>query len=235
MIDAVVFDIDGTLIDSVELHARCWSRAFLRFGKFVPTDVLRWHIGKGGDQLVPSFLAPEENSKFGKELEAYRSKLWMRSYINRVVPIEGARELVARVAHDGKRVALASSAKEEELAQYVEIIGIREFLHASTSADDADKSKPHPDIFHAALDRVQVPAEHTLVVGDTPYDAIGAKRAGIETLGMLTGGWTAGDLRAAGCIAVYYDPKDLLLRYEDSPFRRMPLFREATMMPEVIP
>lgn len=235
MIDAVVFDIDGTLVDSVELHARCWSRAFEKYGKHIPVDVMRWQIGKGGDKIVPAFLTPEENARFGDELDDYRSKLWLRSYIQRVVPLPAAKELVERVVREGKKVAMASSAKGEELEKYLKIVGIEKLVDTATSSDDADQSKPNPDIFQAALQKAGVSADRAVVLGDTPYDAIAATRAGIASIGVLTGGWAADDLRAAGCIAVYHDVQDLLLRYDESPLRRMHLYRDATPLAEIVP
>ncbi len=235
MVDAVVFDIDGTLIDTVSLHARCWARAFEKFGKHVPADLLRWQIGKGGDRIIPGFLTEEEYERFGKDLGEYRSRLWLRSYAGRATPFRGARELVERVVRDGKKVALATSAKGEELASYIRLLGIESLVDVATSADDVETSKPSPDVFVAALARTGVPAERAIAVGDTPYDAIGAARAGMVSIGMLTGGWSADDLRSAGFLALYVDPEDLLQRYEESPIVRLPLYRDANLTEEVVP
>jgi HAD superfamily hydrolase (TIGR01549 family) len=218
VIKAVVFDIDGTLVDSVDLHARAWQEALAHFGKQVPFEKVRYQIGKGGDQLMPIFLSKEELAKFGEELEEYRGELFKREYLPRVKPFPKVRELFERVIADGKRIALASSAKKEELAEYKRIAHIEDLIDEETSSDDAEKSKPHPDIFEAALAQLGGPnVEEVVVVGDTPYDAEAAGKAGLKTLGFLCGGFPEEDLRAAGCIRIYRDAADLLAHYEESP------------------
>jgi phosphoglycolate phosphatase-like HAD superfamily hydrolase len=126
--------------------------------------------------------------------------------------------LFERLKADGKRIALASSAKGDELQTYKKITGIGDLLETETSSDDAEKSKPHPDIFEAALERLgQISPERVVVIGDTPYDAEAAGKAGLRTIGVLCGGFPEADLRGAGCIAIYRDPADLLGRYDESP------------------
>ena len=133
-------------------------------------------------------------------------------------PFPGVRELFERIKADGLRIALASSAKKEELERYKEIAGIADLVDAETSSDDAEKSKPHPDIFEAALERLEgVAADEAIAVGDTPYDAEAAGKAGIRTIGLLCGGWPEAELREAGCVAIYRDPADLLRQYDRSP------------------
>src|SRR5437868_13799845 len=151
MIKAVIFDIDGTLVDSVDLHARAWQEAFRHFGRDVPYRDVRRQIGKGGDQLMPVFFSKAELEKFGAELEKYRGDLYKREYLPRVRAFPKVRALFERIKQDGKKIALASSAKEEEVNVYKEIAHIGDLVEEETSADDADKSKPHPDIFEAAL------------------------------------------------------------------------------------
>src|SRR5919199_1545046 len=149
MIKAVIFDIDGTLVNSVDLHAQAWKEAFKQFGKDIPYQQVRHQIGKGGDQLMPVFFSREELEEFGEEMEEYRSKIFKRDYLPRVRAWPKVRELFQRIKQDGKRIALASSAKEEELKVYKKLAQIEDLVEESTSADDADKSKPHPDIFKA--------------------------------------------------------------------------------------
>jgi HAD superfamily hydrolase (TIGR01549 family) len=222
-VKAVIFDIDGTLVDSVDHHAESWARAFKKFGKTVPFVDVRAQIGKGGDQLLPVFLWPTELEKFGKELEAYRSALFKKEYLPRVKAFPEVRQLFERLRLDGRHIALASSAKEDELETYKRIARISDLVEAETSSDDAEKSKPHPDIFEAALDALHdVSADQVIVVGDTPYDAVAATRANLRTVGMLCGGWSADELRKAGCIAIYQNPADLLARYESSPLGQAP-------------
>ncbi|MFN2453199.1 MAG: HAD family hydrolase [Pyrinomonadaceae bacterium] len=218
MIKAVIFDIDGTLVDSVDFHAEAWQRAFKEFGKDVPFADVRKQIGKGGDQLMPVFFSREELDRFGEEMEKYRGSLFKREYLPRVKGFPHVRELFERIEQDEKRIALASSAKEEELKVYKKIARIEDLVEEETSADDAQKSKPHPDIFEAAMKQLgDVAPDEVIVIGDTPYDAEAAGKAGLRTVGVLCGGFPETELRAAGCIAIYRDPADLLARYEDSP------------------
>ena len=221
MIKAVVFDIDGTLVDSVDLHARAWQEAFRRFGREVPFEEVRHQIGKGGDQLMPVFFSREELERFGEEMEKFRGDIYKREYLPRVRAFPRVRELFERIRRDSLRVALASSAKEEELKAYKKIARIEDLVEEETSADDAERSKPHPDIFKAALEQLGgVEADEAIVVGDTPYDAEAAGKAGLRTIGLLCGGFPEEELRAAGCVAIYRDPADLLARYDESAIRQ---------------
>jgi HAD superfamily hydrolase (TIGR01549 family) len=217
MIQAVIFDIDGTLVDSVDLHAQAWKETFKQYGKDIPYQQVRHQIGKGGDQLMPVFFSSEELDEFGEEMEEYRSKIFKRDYLPRVRAFADVRELFLKLKANGKRIALASSAKEDELKTYKKIAQIEDLVEEETSADDADKSKPHPDIFEAALERLGglAPSE-VIVVGDTPYDAEAAGKIRLRTLGVLCGGFPESELDAAGCIAIYQDPSDLLKRYEET-------------------
>jgi HAD superfamily hydrolase (TIGR01549 family) len=223
VIKAVIFDIDGTLVDSVDLHARAWQEAFEHFGKKVPFEKVRYQIGKGGDQLMPVFFSKEELEKFGEELEKYRGDLYKREYLPRVAAFPSVRELFERIRQDGHRIALASSAKEDELGTYKKLARIEDLVEEQASADDAEKSKPHPDIFEAALAQLgDVRPTEAVVVGDTPYDAEAAGKAGLSTVGFLSGGFPEEDLRAAGCVRIYRDASDLLARYDDSPIAAQP-------------
>ncbi|HEX5708595.1 MAG TPA: HAD family hydrolase [Pyrinomonadaceae bacterium] len=221
MIKAVIFDVDGTLVDSVDLHARAWQEAFRHFGREVEYERVRHQIGKGGDQLMPVFFTEEELARFGEQLEKHRSQLFRRSYLPLVRAFPRVRELFERITRDGLRIALASSAKGEELKTYKRLAHIEDLVEDETSADDADRSKPHPDIFEAALARLgDLAPEECIVVGDTPYDAEAAAKAGLRTVGVLAGGFPKAELRAAGCIAIYKDPADLLEHFDDSPLAR---------------
>ena len=218
MIKAVIFDVDGTLVDSVDLHARAWQEAFAHFGKRFDFERVRYQIGKGGDQLMPVFLSKEELEEFGEKLEEYRGDLFKRVYLPKVEGFPAVRELFQRIKAGGLRIALASSAKGDELETYKKIAHIEDLVEEETSSDDAEKSKPHPDIFEAALERLgDTRPEEAVVVGDTPYDAEAAGKAGLRTVGLLSGGFPEEDLRAAGCVQVYRDAADLLANYEASP------------------
>ena len=216
MIKAVIFDIDGTLVNSVDLHAQAWKEAFKHFGKDIPYQQIRHQIGKGGDQLMPVFFTREELEELGEKMEKFRGELFRSDFLPRVRPFPKVRELFLRVQADDKQIGLASSAKDEELKSYKELAHIEDLVEEETSSDDAEKSKPHPDIFAVALDRLAVDGPEAVAVGDTPYDAEAAGKVGIRTIGMLCGGFAESELLSAGCIEIYEDPADLLERYEES-------------------
>ena len=217
MIKAVIFDVDGTLVDTVEMHAESWQRALKEFGKEADFQTVRDQIGKGGDQLMPVFLSKQELENFGEQLEKRRGEMYNAEYLSKAQAFPKARSLMARVAADNKKIALASSAKSEELAHYKELLGADDFLTGETTADDAARSKPEPDIFEAALTKLGDPQpEETIVIGDTPYDAMGAGKINLRTIGLLSGGFSEESLRAAGCVEIYQDPADLLARYDES-------------------
>ena len=218
MIKAAIFDVDGTLVDSNDLHVEAWREAFRHYGKEVHFEEVHDQIGKGGDQLMPAFLSRREVDKFGADLERLRGELFTHDYLPGAAPFPKVRELFERLKRDGVRIALASSAKEQELEGHQQKLHIEDLVDASTSADDADHSKPCPDIFLAALARLDdVAPEEAIVIGDSPYDAQAAARAGMKTIGLLSGGFSEERLRASGAIDVYQDVADLLEHYERSP------------------
>jgi HAD superfamily hydrolase (TIGR01509 family) len=221
MIKAAIFDIDGTLLDSVDYHARAWQEVFARFGHQIPFREIRQQIGKGGDQLLPVFLSKQEIERIGDKIADERSALFKAEYLPKVRPFPQVRELFERVRADGKSIALASSGKADEVARYEQVAGIKDLVDVSTSSDDAERSKPQPDIYHAVLGKLKgVSPDEAIVIGDTPYDAQAARKAGLNTIGVLCGGFTEADLTSAGCIAIYRDPADLLAQYESSPLAR---------------
>jgi HAD superfamily hydrolase (TIGR01509 family) len=217
LIKAVIFDVDGTLVDSNDLHVQAWQEAFKQYGKEVTYEELHLQMGKGGDQLMPVFCSQEELNRFGEQLEQSRADLFTNDYLPRVRPFPKVRELFERIKADGHSISLASSAKEEELERHKKTLAIEDLLETTNSADDAERSKPHPDIFQAALgDLVNVAPDEAVVVGDTPYDAIAATKAGIRTIGLLSGGFTEDDLSKAGAVEIYDDVADLLEHYNES-------------------
>ncbi len=224
MVKAVIFDVDGTLVDSVDLHALAWQEALKHFGHEIAFERIRYQIGKGGDQLLPVFLTPDELARVGGDLDAYRSELFKKTYLPQVRPFPKVRELFTCIREDAKRIALASSAKEDELSAYKRIADIEDLVEKETSSGDVERSKPHPDIFQAALDKMPgVSAETAIVVGDTPYDAEAAGKLGLRTIGVLCGGFPEADLLAAGCLAIFRSPADLLARYDQSPLTEVTL------------
>ncbi len=216
---AVIFDVDGTLVDSVDVHAQAWVDAFRDFGHDVKFADVRGQIGKGGDQLLPVFLSEAEIADKGEALEKHRGEILHATYLSRITAFPEVRALFDRLLADGKQIALASSAKKDELGFYTQLAGIEGLAAVETSSADAERTKPHPDIFDAALSKLgpAIAASDAVVVGDTPYDAEAACKAGIRPIGVLCGGWTEEELRSAGCIAVYQDPADLLRNYDSSP------------------
>ncbi|MBV9146601.1 MAG: HAD family hydrolase [Acidobacteria bacterium] len=216
MLRAVLFDIDGTLVDSNDLHARAWQEAFAKFGFEIPFSRVRSQIGKGSDQLLPALIGEVDAKRTGEKLAEYRSRLFQEKYLDQVRPFPRVRELFQRILRDGRKIALATSASQEELSELKKIAHIDDLIHEETSADDAEKSKPHPDIVASALKRVAVHADEAVFVGDTPYDAMAATKIHVRTIGVLCGRFPEQELRKAGAIEIYESPSDLLARYEKS-------------------
>lgn len=216
MLEAAIFDVDGTLVDSVDLHAQAWQEAFRHFNKLVTFRDIRHQIGKGADQLLPVFFSAAELAELGEELDSFRSELFKRKYLPRVRVFPKVRELFEKLRGDGVKIALASSAKRDELKKYKEIASIGDLVDEDTSSADAEKSKPHPDIFQAALRKLgRQDGKGAIAIGDTPYDARAAAQAGLHTIGVLCGGFPAEELLRAGCHSIYSNPADMLARYAD--------------------
>jgi HAD superfamily hydrolase (TIGR01549 family) len=219
-LEAVIFDVDGTLVDSVDLHAKAWQVAFAKFDRDVSFEAIRRQIGKGADQLLPVFFSTEELGRFGRELAEFRGNLFRTEYLPQIKPFPKVRELLRRIQDDGRKIALASSAKKDELDEYKKIARIEDLIEADTSSADVKQSKPHPDIFEAALSKLgDIALGEIVTVGDTPYDAEASTNANMRIIGLLSGGWTEERLRHAGCIEVYRHPADLLARYDQSILR----------------
>jgi HAD superfamily hydrolase (TIGR01509 family) len=214
MLRAFIFDIDGTLVDSNDLHVESWDRAFRHFGKVFPREKLRAQIGKGSDQYLPEFLKKEEIERFGKDLDEYRSEIFKKEYRAQARPFPKVRELFQRIRDDQKRIVLASSGKKDDTKYYIELLKVGDLIDGCTTADDADRSKPAPDIFTAALEKVDVPPVEAITVGDTRFDVEAAAKAGLQTIALTCGGTEESVLRKAGAIAVYRDPTDLLAHYD---------------------
>ena len=215
MIEAFIFDVDGTLIDSNDFHAKAWQKAFAKKGYDISFDKIRAQIGKGADTLLPEFLSEKEVEKYEKELGDLRGEIFKKEYLDKVQPFPKVREFFERIKADGIKIALASSANEDEVEAYKKIANIEDLVEKTTSSDDAETSKPEPDIFQAALKLLGNPKlENVLVVGDTPYDAEAATKAKLKIIGVLCGGFAKEDLEKAGCAAIYENPADLLANYE---------------------
>jgi HAD superfamily hydrolase (TIGR01509 family) len=212
---AVVFDVDGTLVDSVDAHAKAWQDTFRHFGYDFAYSDLRHNVGKGADQYLAAFLPENEIQRLGEEMVKWRLDRFKREYLPAVKAFPCVRELFEHLRGRDLSIALASSAKGDELDSYLKLIDVEDLLDARTTSDDADKSKPHPDIFEAALSKLRVGPADAVVIGDTPYDAEAATRAGIASVGVLCGGFSEQELRGAGCRDIYRDPEDLLRRWSN--------------------
>jgi HAD superfamily hydrolase (TIGR01549 family) len=217
MVKAVIFDVDGTLVDSVDLHALAWQDAFRDFGYKIELKAIRDQIGKGGDQLLPVFLTRAEIDKDGPDLEKHRGDILKERYLSQIKAFPKVPELFERIRADKIKILLGSSAKSEELQTYKKIAGIEGLIDGEISSEDAEKSKPHPDVFQAAMAKLEgIHTTEVVVVGDSPYDAEAAGKVGLRTIGFRSGGFAEAKLRSAGCIAIYDGPADLLARYEGS-------------------
>ena len=213
---AVILDVDGTLVDSNDAHARAWVDAFAAHGITVALDPVRRAIGMGGDKLIPAVAGVEEDSPLGRQVSESRGRYFKERYLPGIRPFAGTRALAQRFASDGYTLAVASSAKRDELAPLLDIAGVADLIDHQTSSDDADESKPDPDIVRVALERAKCEPGHAIMLGDTPYDVEAATRAGVRIVGVECGGWQKQDLR--GAVEVFADPADILARYESTVF-----------------
>ena len=212
----VLLDVDGTLVDSNDAHAYAWVEALAEHGVKVEFAAVRRLIGKGGDKLLPEVAGIESDSKKGKAIGERRAEIFQKGYLPKLGPTPGARQLLSRLTASGLKLAVASSAKEDELAGLLRVCGADEVVQASTSSDDAENSKPDPDIIHVALAQLGESADRVILLGDTPYDVEAALKAGVRVVALRCGGW--GDADLSGALRVYDDPADVVRQFENSPF-----------------
>ena len=213
MYTAVLLDVDGTLVDSNDAHAHAWVAAFREAGIRIDFARIRRCIGMGADKLMPAVSGISEASPEGRRISEQRAAIFTSEWVPRLKPFRDATRLVSALRARGLTVVAASSAKKDELRPLLEIAGATEILDAATSSDDADESKPDPDIVQAALQRARAAPEQACLIGDTPYDVEAGRRAGVPTVAFRCGGW--GDADLAGAIATYDGPWDLLVRLDD--------------------
>ena len=212
---AAILDVDGTLVDTNYHHALAWFRAFRRHGIVLPLWRIHRHVGMGGDQLVGALAGEALDAERGDDIRAAEKELY-GELIGEIQPLPGARELIVELERRGSAVVLASSAKEDELDRYLDLLGARELADAWTSSADVEATKPEPDLIHAAL--VKAGAEGAVLVGDTTWDCEAAAKAGVETIAVLTGGFAEAELREAGAVAVFDSVDDLRRRLDETPF-----------------
>jgi len=214
----VILDIDGTLVDSNRAHAESWAETLASFGYSVTADEVQPLIGMGGDKLLPKLIGVDIESDEGKKYSEHRTRLFFRKYLPQVRAFPGARALAERLRADGYVLITASSASEEELEKLLDVAGIEDLLTDTTSSDDAERSKPDPDIVHAAVRRSGLTAADMVMIGDTPYDVEASRRAGVRIVAVRSGGWD--DAALTGATAIYDDVGALLSEYDGSLFSR---------------
>lgn len=213
---AVLFDVDGTLLDTNYFHTVSWWQALQEAGEDIPMARIHPLIGMGSDQLLTELLGEEREGLSDIHAKYYKP------YKKLLHAFPKAPDLLAEVARRGARVVLATSSKEEDLDQLMEALGAEEgVIDEIVHGDMVGSSKPAPDIFAVALDRLDLDAGQTMVVGDTRWDIEAAAKLNLDVVTVLTGGWTRRDLTDAGAVAVYEDVAELLAELDDSPLARL--------------
>jgi HAD superfamily hydrolase (TIGR01509 family) len=211
---AAILDVDGTLVDTNYQHALAWYRAFRRHGIVLPVWRIHRHVGMGGDQLVKALAGPEVEEAQGDDIRAAEKGLY-GELIDEVEPFDGARELIAELKRRGHTVVLASSAKQEELDHYLELLDVRDLVDDWTTSADVEATKPEPDLVEVA--RAKAGQDEAVMVGDTTWDCEAAKRADVPTIAVLTGGFSEAELRDAGAVAVFESTADLREQLDEMP------------------
>lgn len=211
---AAILDIDGTLVDTNYQHSIAWNEAFVQAGFVLPIWRIHRLIGMGGDQLVAELIGEAADAEHGDAIRAAHDTLYLGS-IASVHPFDGARELIETLSSGERRCVLASSAKDREVDHYLDLLDARDLVEGWTTSEDVDETKPEPDLVQAALDKLGVDA--AVMVGDTPWDIEAAKRTGVETIAVMTGGFSRAELEEAGAVAVYESIPELLEDLQDTP------------------
>ena len=213
-----ILDIDGTLVDTNYQHAIAWFRAFVGYDIVLPIWRIHRHLGMGGDQLVTALCGDEIEERRGDDLRAAEGEEYGK-LIGEVKTMQDARELIVALKDRGHVVVLASSAKEGEVDTYLDLLDARDLADAWTTSADVESTKPHPDLVHAALDRVDADPADAIMVGDTPWDVKAADGADVKTLAVMTGGFAEAELTEAGAVAVYESVADLRARLDETGLR----------------
>jgi HAD superfamily hydrolase (TIGR01509 family) len=211
----VILDVDGTLVDSNDAHAHAWVAAFAERGLAVTFETVRRMIGMGGDKLVPAATGHPEDEAAVAGIGERRAAIFRDRWLPTVRALPASRALVEALRDRGLGLVIGSSAKSDELGPLLDLAGVADLVPLRTSSDDADRSKPEPDIVSEALKKLDLPAGEVVMIGDTPYDVIAAERAGVATIALRSGGWD--DAALAAAIAIYDDPADLLAQLDRSP------------------
>ena len=215
MTRAALLDVDGTLIDANYQHALAWYRAFRRHGIVLPLWRIHRHVGMGGDQLVPALVGEAVDEDLGDEIRETRKERYVE-LIDEVAPLEGSRELITDLKERGFTTVLASSSPQDEIDRYLDLLDARELADGWTTDDDVEATKPEPDLVRAALEKAGTDAG--VMVGDTPWDIESARKAGLETVTVITGGFSEQELRDAGAAGVYESVEELRGHLDEPPF-----------------
>lgn len=211
-----ILDIDGTLVDTNYHHTIAWYRAFRQHGIILPLWRIHRHIGMGGDQLVTALTDEQTEAELGDDIRTAEKALYFE-LITEVETMEGSRELIEDLKRRGHTVVLASSAKEDEVERYLDLLDARHLADAWTTSADVEHTKPEPDLVRAALERANGPAGEAVMIGDTPWDVDAAKSAGVPTLAVRTGGFGIDELREAGAIEVFESVAELRSKLDGTP------------------
>lgn len=212
-VEAALLDVDGTLIDSNYQHAISWYRAFRQHGFVLPMWRIHRAVGMGGDQLVPALVGDDVDRERGDDIRETRDGLY-QELIGEVEPLDGGHDLIATLKERGLKVVLASSSPQDELEHYLELLDARDLADAWTTKEDVDATKPAPDLVRAAIDKAGT--DSAVMVGDTRWDIEAAAKAGLETVCLITGGWSEQELRDAGAVAVFESVDDLRSRLDET-------------------
>lgn len=208
----IIFDIDGTLIDSVDSHTHAWVAALAEFGYDIPYARIRSLIGMGGDTLLPEVIGKQKDSPEGEKILKRRDEIFAQRYLDDLQPFPKAHELLARVHSAGLKVIFATSSDPKQADILLQKLGAGMLTDVKTTSGDAKNSKPEPDIILAALRKAHLSPTEVFMVGDTPYDIVAAGKANVRTVAVRCGGWKDGDLK--GAAAIYDDPSDLLIHFK---------------------
>lgn len=214
MITTILLDIDGTLIDSNDEHAWAWVDVCEEFGFPCEFEQVRSMIGMGGDKVLPELTGLEEGTPEGERIVERRGEIFRTNYAPTLQPFEGVRELLERMQADGYKLVVATSAGEDDLDILLEQAGVADLIDRATTSDDAEESKPAPDIVEAALKKAKAKPEEAVMIGDTPYDVSAATKAGVRIVALRCGGWEDEELK--GALEIHDDAAELLSRYSES-------------------
>ena len=217
-IKTVLLDIDGTLIDSNDAHAQAWVDVCKEYGFDCDFAKARSLIGMGGDKVLPELTGLTEETPEGDRVLERRGDIFRQKYAKSLRPFDDTRALVERLRDDGYKIVVATSAGEDDLDTLLKQAGVDDLIDRATTSDDAEESKPEPDIVEAALKKAKTHPHEAVMIGDTPYDVGAATKAGVAIVAVRCGGWKDDDLE--GALEIYDGPADLLARYSDSVFSK---------------